>query len=144
MPTIKRNWRAHPHHLETHPDRRKIFTKFGPKPNHPVGSRRIDSALCIFINETCASIVNNASWRLNENHWLCTKCYEQEFNRFETTTREQLHMDMQRLKIGEYFCESDGKENMADSPNLIEEKRDYCIKKLNEVFKMFHIAPVVP
>jgi hypothetical protein len=141
MPTLKRNWCAHPRHLETYPDGRKMFTKVGPKPNHPLGSRRISLDLCNFINETCVGILKDVSLKLNENHWLC---YEQELTRFETAASEQLHIRIEKLKIDEHFCESDGYGDVGDSPNLVEEKQDFCIKKLNEVFKIFHMEPVVP
>ncbi|CAF1533579.1 unnamed protein product [Rotaria sordida] len=40
--------------------------------------------------------------------------------------------------------QSDGEEEMEDSPDLMEAKRDYAIEKLNEVFKMFQLEPVIP
>ena len=144
MPSIRRNWCAHPRHLQTFPDGRKMFTKFGPKPNHPIGTRHISLDLCNHINQTSPAILNDSSLKLNENHWLCRKCYELEFNRSETAAYEQLHMEIQKLVMDENFSESDGQEDLQNSPNLIEEQQNYSMKKLNEVFKLFHIEPVVP
>ncbi len=47
------------------------------------------------------------------------------------------------MNIDVYSRKSDGKEDMESSPNLMEVKRDYYIEKLNEVFKLFQLEPVV-
>ena len=144
MPTGKRNWCAHPRHLETHPNGKKMFTKFGPKPNHPLGSRRISSDLCNHINKMCLAIRNDSSLQLNENNWLCTKCYEFELNQLETNICVKLRVDMENFHFDDYAGEISGKEDVENSPNLIEERRDFCVKKLNEIFKLFHLEPVIP
>ena len=125
MPTDKRNWCAHPCHMQTHPDGTKIFTKFGPKPNHPIGSRRIQLGLLRYINKTCVAILNDPSLKLNENSLLVTKCYEKEFDRFEA-------------------CQSEDDEEMDDSWDPMQVKRDYAIEKFNEAFEFFQLEPVVP
>ena len=125
MPTDKRNWCAHPCHMQIHPDGTKIFTKFGPKPNHPIGSRRIQLGLLRYINKTCVAILNDPSLKLNENSLLCTKCYEKEFDRFEA-------------------CQNEDDEETDDSRDPMQVKRDYAIEKLNEAFEFFQLEPVVP
>ena len=142
MPSANRNWCAHPCHLESFPDGTKKFTKFGPKPNHPVGSRRVTWFLVSFINRTCVTISNDPSLKLNENHSFCTKCYETEVDRFYGTTTEE--MEMEKIRIAENSDESNSEDEMRDSPDLTEAKRDYAIEKLNEVFKMFQLGPIVP
>lgn len=121
-----------------------MYTKFGPKPSHPLGSRRLCLELCNFINSTCGAISIDESLQLKENQWLCTKCYEQESCLYAASIREKLEIRMEKLKLDEYSCESDVKGNIIDSPNLAEEKREYCTEKLNEVFKLFHMEPVIP
>jgi hypothetical protein len=73
MPTAKQNWCTHPCHLETLANESKKGTKFGPKPTHPIGIRRISLALANYINQTCPAILNNPSLKVNENHLLCRK-----------------------------------------------------------------------
>ena len=115
----------HPCHMQTHPDGTKIFTKFGPKPNHPIGSRRIQLGLLRYINKMCVAILNDPSLKLNEDSLLCTKCYEKEFDRFEA-------------------CQNEDDEEMDDSRDPMQVKRDYAIEKLNEAFEFFQLEPVVP
>ncbi|CAF1514218.1 unnamed protein product, partial [Adineta steineri] len=141
MPSIKRNWCPHPRHLETHPDGRKMFTKSGPKPSHPVGARRISPTISEHINRTCSVIQNNPSLKLNGTHLLCTTCYKQEFRRFQCINEEKLCENLERVNIDD--CVKIIYNEVEDSPNLIDVKQDYSIDKLNEVFKMFDLEPVV-
>jgi hypothetical protein len=144
MPTAKKNWCAHPCHLETLVDGAKKCTKFGPKPTHPIGIRRISLALANYINQTCPTILNNPLLKVNENHLLCRKCFEKETSRFQDINNEELNMHNQKVNIDENLNRDYGEEEAEDLPDLMESKRDYAIKKLNEVFRMFNIEPVVP
>ena len=141
MPTAKRNWCPHPRHLEKRPDGRKMFTKNGPKPNHPVGSRRISSTFADYINQTCSAIQNNPSLKLNGTNSLCTTCYKQEFRRFQCINEEKLCTNLERVKIND--CLNENWKEVEDSPNLIDVKQDYSIDKRNEVLKMFDLEPVI-
>lgn len=143
MPSAKRNWCVHPSHLETLPNGKKIFKKVGPKPNHPLGSRRLSLTLCDFINRTCRAIVNNPALKLNDNQSLCTKCYNLELNRYEESIDEDLCLNTQRMGIHPFFGNIANNEDVNNSPNLADIKQQYSIEKLNEVFKLFQIEPVV-
>ena len=77
-------------------------------------------------------------------NWLCTKCYQNELSQIDTILDEDLTIGIQELHIDNYSYGNDGKDDVEDSPNLIEESRSYCIKKLNEAFTMFGMEPVVP
>lgn len=144
MPSLKRNWCAHPRHLETSPDGKKMFTKFGPKPSHPIGSRRITPVLRNYINRTCMAILKDPSLKLNANHSLCTKCYQQELKLFEATDDDELCVGIQKVGIDEHSNDIGIQECIENSPNLVEVTRDYYIEKLNKVFEMFQLGPVVP
>jgi hypothetical protein len=135
MPSVRRSWCPHPYHLQTFPDGTKIYTKFGPKPNHPVGSRRISSSLAKYINKTCLFILNDPSLKVDDNQSLCTTCYEEEMARFQTNKSEEMDI---------YIDQSDSEEEVTDSEDLIRVERDYAVDKLNEVFKFFQLEPVIP
>jgi hypothetical protein len=142
MPTVKRNWCAHPSHLQTLPDGTKVCTKVGPKPNHPLGSRRITSTLANYINKTCQVIVNDSTLELNENHSLCRKCFDEERARFVAAEIEQMETEDHQLDDN-----SDGagvEEELEDSSALMKAKQDYAVEMLNEAFKLFRLEPVVP
>jgi hypothetical protein len=121
-----------------------LYTKFGPKPTHPIGIRRISLALADYINRTCPAILNNLSLKVNENHSLCRKCFEKETGRFQAVNTEELNKHIQKINIDDNWNRDDGEEETEDLHNLIKAKRDYAIKKLNEVFQIFNIEPVVP
>jgi hypothetical protein len=144
MPSVKRSWCAHPCHLETSPDGTKIFTKVGPKPNHPVGSRRITPLLIKFINETRSNILHDPSLMLNKNHSLCTKCYEEEAMRYQAVERERIDADIHDIVMNDCYDDVDDKEDVKDAMHMKQLKRDYGIDKLNEVFKLFQLEPVIP
>ncbi|CAF4388945.1 unnamed protein product, partial [Rotaria magnacalcarata] len=143
MPTLKRNWCAHPCHLETSADGKKHLTKIGQTPNHPLGSRRMNSALLKYINATCLSILKDPSMMLNENHSLCRKCYEKEVIGFELTKHEGIYTDNQEILMYE-SSDDDGDNDVKDLSELIDVKRDYAIEKLNQVFELFQLGPVIP
>lgn len=114
-----------------------MFTRTRPKPTHPLGSRRLRSDLAEFINETCAAVLNDASLKLNEDQSLCTKCHEEE------TKCQELWMDFKKITINEQFSKIHETGEMENSPNLADVQQDYSIEKLNEVFKLFQLEPVV-
>ncbi|CAF3605644.1 unnamed protein product [Rotaria socialis] len=143
MPTSKRNWCAHPCHLETSPDGKKHLTKIGQRPNYPLGSRRMNSALLKNINGTCLSILKDPSMMWSENHSLCTKCYEKEVSGFELAEHEGIYTDNQEILMYE-SSDDDGDKDMKDVSELIDVKRDYAIEKLNQVFELFQLGSVIP
>ncbi|CAF4975031.1 unnamed protein product [Rotaria sp. Silwood1] len=144
MPYVKRNWCAHPRHLETSSDGRNIFTKLGPKPNHPLGSRRIDPILAKFINERYSNILNDVSLMLNESHSLCTKCYEEELVQYQAAEHERTDIEINDIMMDDGHNEADDKEDLKDKKYMEQVKRDYAIEKLNEVFKLFQLEPLIP
>lgn len=145
MPTVKKNWCAHPCHLETLADETKKYTKFGPKPNHPIEIRRISLAVASYINQTCLAMLNNPSFKVNENDLFCRKCFEKETCGFEDVNSEELNMHIQKMDIDEdRNRDDDDDEETEELTGFMKAKRDYAIKKLNEVFQMFDIEPVVP
>ncbi|CAF4093265.1 unnamed protein product [Rotaria sp. Silwood1] len=144
MPYVKRNWCAHPRHLETSSDGRNIFTKLGPKPNHPLGSRRIDPILAKFINERYSNILNDVSLMLNESHSLCTKCYEEELVQYQAAEHKRTDIEINDIMMDDGHNEADDKEDLKDKKYMEQVKRDYAIEKLNEVFKLFQLEPLIP
>jgi len=140
MSSTKRIWCAHPRHLEKHPDGSKMFTKKGPKPNHPIGSRRISPTLCDHINRTCSAILNDPLLQLNGADSLCTTCYNNEFRRFQCVDEKKLCNKFGKVNIND--CLNGNCTDVEDSPNLIDVKQDYNIDKLNEVFRMFDLEPI--
>ena len=74
-----------------------IFTKFGPKSNHPVGSRRLNLTLVKFINKTYSKISGNASLLLSESHSLGTKRYEKEVTRYQTAELERINAEIKNI-----------------------------------------------
>ncbi|CAF4586970.1 unnamed protein product, partial [Rotaria magnacalcarata] len=112
-------------------------------PNHPLGSRRMNSALLKYINATCLSILKDPSMMLNENHSLCRKCYEKEVSGFELTKHEGIYTDNQEILMYE-SSDDDGDNDVKDLSELIDVKRDYAIEKLNQVFELFQLGPVIP
>jgi len=121
----------------------KRFKKVGPKPNHPLGSRRLSLALCDFINRTCRAIVNNPSLKLNDNQSLCTRCYNLEFNRHQESINDDLCINTQKMGIHSFLDNIRNNEYVNNSPNLADVTRLYSIEKLNEVFKLFNMEPVI-
>ncbi|CAF4479863.1 unnamed protein product, partial [Rotaria magnacalcarata] len=74
---------------------------------------------------------------------LCRKCYEKEVIGFELTKHEGIYTDNQEILM----CESsddDGDNDAKDLSELIDVKRDYAIEKLNQVFELFQLGPVIP
>ncbi|CAF1681751.1 unnamed protein product [Rotaria magnacalcarata] len=125
MPTSKRNWCAHPCHLETSADGKKHLTKIGQILNHPLGSRRMNSARLKYIKATCLSILKDPPMMLNENHSLYRKCYEKEVSGFELTKHEGIYTDNQEVLMYE-SSDDDGAKDMKDASELIDVKRDYA------------------
>lgn len=82
------------------------------------------------------------SLKMQENQWLCTKCYDHESCLYAASIREKFERCLERLKLGDFSCESDGG-NIIDSLNLMEEKPEYCLHKLNEIFKLFQMDPLI-
>jgi len=144
MPTAKKNWCSHPCHLETLVDGKKKYTKVGPKPSHPIGIRRISSALADYINQTYPIILDNPSLKISENHLLCRKCFETETSRIGEINSEELNMYIQKMNFNENWDRNNGEEETEELPELIKAKKDYAIKKLNEVFQILNIEPIVP
>ncbi len=62
---------------------------------------------------------------LNDDHWLCTKCFKNEFSEFEA-------------------AQSDEVDEMEYSSDMKQVRREFAIDKLNEVFQMFQLEPVIP
>ena len=109
-----------------------------------MGSRRMNLVLVNYINQTCVTILNNPLLKLNEEHSLYTKCYEEELGEFYITESKKMNMEIQDIIIDENPYQNEGEEEMKEAPDLMEVKQDYVIAKLNEVFEMFQLEPVVP
>lgn len=134
MPSAKRSWCCHPCHLQTLPDGKKATTKSGPRPSHPLGSRRINVAFVEYINEKFSVLLKHSLLDLDDNHSLCTRCYEEELPDFERTREENENNNYQRM-------DDDG--FTIDSSDMSELQKEYAVAKLNEVFATFALEPVV-
>jgi hypothetical protein len=75
---------------------------------------------------------------------LCRKCFANETSRFEEAKNEEINMNVQKMNIDENLDRGDAGEETQILPDLIKPERDYAIEKLNEVFQMFNLGPVVP
>jgi hypothetical protein len=134
MPNAKRAWCSHPCHLQTLPDGRKASTKSGPRPSHPLGSRRINVSFVEYINEKFAVLLKDSLLDLDDNHSLCTRCYDEELPDFERTQEENENNDRQSM-------DDDG--FTIDSSDMSESQQAYAVAKLNEVFAIFALEPVI-
>lgn len=134
MPSTKRDWCSHPCHLQTLPDGSKATTKFGPRPSHPLGSRRINVSFVEFINDKFSVLLKDSLLNLNETHSLCTRCYEEELPDFERTQEDNENNEFQRM---------DDDECTIGSSDMNELQKEYAVARLNEVFAIFTLEPVI-
>jgi hypothetical protein len=140
MPSTSKNWCAHPVHTETLRNGGKRYTKFGPKPNYPIASRRITLALANNINKTCEVILKDPMMKLNENHGLCTKCFDEEHRRFKAV--EMNVMEIDDYELDENVEEDDAAEELEKPSSLMKAEEEYAIEMLNDAFKFFRLESV--
>jgi hypothetical protein len=71
---------------------------------------------------------------LDDNHSLCTRCFEEELPDFERTHEDNENNNYQRMDDDEFTI---------DSSDINELQQEYAVAKLNEVFAIFALEPVI-
>ena len=87
-----------------------------------------------FINEKFSVLLKDSLLDLNENHSLCTRCYEEEIPNFSRTQEENENNNHQGM-------DDDG--FTMDSSDMSELQQEYAVAKLNEAFAIFALEPVI-
>ncbi|CAF1541986.1 unnamed protein product [Adineta ricciae] len=122
----------------------KKCTKFGPKPTHPIGIRRIGLDLANYINKTGSSTSDNSLTNVNATQLLCRRCFEKETSGMRHFNNLDLNFKVEKMEVEEGCIWSEDEKGTPKASDVIEAEREYAVRKLNEVLKIFNLEPIVP